>query len=375
MPSFHFNASRYPALPGCYLMKDAQGQVIYVGKAKNLQRRLASYFQRRHKDRKIERLVAQIGDVEAIIVNNETESLILENNLIKRYWPRFNSMLKQKNSGYSYIVLTAEAIPRLISYRKHRVNKELEGAPEAQIARRFGPYVSRRFRDTLLDFVNENFQLRTCHPLPSRACLRHHIHKCSAICEQVIGPAQYSDDVKQAIAFLSSRHTAVIGDMKRRMRHCAGRLEFEKAQRIKEQVEILERALEKQIVERDVSHDQDVIYFGNSKALVAQIQRGALQGFHLVEVDRPADDEAREQFLLGRYSQHSPRELIVNCLSNPEQVAGTLTAANQYKVKVTLPKRGVACKLLQLCELNYGYRVASETQPLPNRSKSGGDLY
>ena len=362
MPSFHFNASRYPALPGCYLMKDAQGQVIYVGKAKNLQRRLASYFQRRHKDRKIERLVAQIGDVEAIIVNNETESLILENNLIKRYRPRFNSMLKQKNSGYSYIVLTAEAIPRLIPYRKHRVNKELEGAAEARIARRFGPYVSRRFRDTLLDFVNENFQLRTCHPLPSRACLRYHIHKCSGICEQQVTAAQYSDDVKQAMTFLSSRHTGVIGDMKRRMRQCAGRLEFEKAQRIKEQVEILERALEKQIVERDVSHDQDVIYFGAAgKALVATIRRGALQGLHLLDMDAAAgDDEACQQFLIGRYWQQSPKELILNRLNNPEQVAVTLTTVNRYKVKVTLPKRGVACRLLQLCELNYDYRVANE---------------
>jgi excinuclease ABC subunit C len=304
--------------------------------------------------------VAQIGDVEAIIVNNETESLILENNLIKRYRPRFNSMLKQKNSGYSYIVLTAEAIPRLIPYRKHRANKDLEGAAETRIARRFGPYISRRFRDTLLDFVNENFQLRTCHPLPSRACLRYHIHKCSGICEQQVTAAQYSDDVKQAMTFLSSRHTGVIGDMKRRMRQCAGRLEFEKAQRIKEQVEILERALEKQIVERDVSHDQDVIYFGDGKALVAQIQRGALQELHLFDLGKSANAEACQQFLFGRYAQRSPKELILNRLNNPEQVAVALTTVNRYKVKVTLPKRGVACRLLQLCELNYDYRVANE---------------
>lgn len=359
MPSFNFTAGRYPVQPGCYLMKDADGRVIYVGKARNLRRRLASYFQRRHNQRKLERLVAQIAGIEVIIVNNETESLVLENNLIKRYRPRFNSMMNSKNSGYSYIALTAEDLPRFVPYRKHRVNKELEGAAEARIARRFGPYVSRRFRDTLLDFVNENFRLRTCSPLPSRACLRYHIHKCSGICQQEITPAQYGDDVKEAIAFLSSRHTAVIREMKRRMRQCAARLEFEKAQRIKEQVEVLELALEKQIVERHVNHDQDVIYFAGGKALVARIQSGALQGLHLFDLGSPASDEAREYFLLSRYGQRSPRELILNCLNNPEQIAGMLTAANQYKVKVTLPKRGVACKLLQLCEVNYDYRVAN----------------
>ncbi|HEX6384788.1 MAG TPA: phage antirepressor N-terminal domain-containing protein [Anaerolineae bacterium] len=166
--------------------------------------------------------------------------------------------------------------------------------------------------------------------------------------------------VKQAIAFLSSRHTAVIREMKRRMRHCASRLEFEKAQRIKEQVGILERALEKQIVERHVNHDQDVIYIGDGKALVGTIKRGALQGIHLFDLDTSFDGKACEQFLLSRYGERSPRELIVNRLSDPDRIAATLTAANQYKVKITLPKRGVACKLLQLCELNYDYRVTNE---------------
>ncbi|HEY3341386.1 MAG TPA: GIY-YIG nuclease family protein, partial [Anaerolineae bacterium] len=153
---FSFDARRYPAVPGCYLMKNGSGQVIYVGKAKNLRRRLCSYFSAAAYG-KTRRLAAHVRDIEVILVNNETESLILENNLIKRYKPVYNVMLMRDSSGYAYIVLTGERYPRCVIYRKNRANQTLEHIDEVTPSRRFGPYVSRRYRDALLNFVNEYF--------------------------------------------------------------------------------------------------------------------------------------------------------------------------------------------------------------------------
>jgi len=357
MTGFDFDPQRYPTQPGCYLMKDASGDVIYVGKGKNLRRRLSSYFQARRKSRRTRRLVARIGDIQVILANNETESLILENNLIKRYQPRYNRMLVKQDSGYSYIALTDEPFPRFVPYRKHRVNKELEGT---QARRRFGPYVSRRFRDVLLEFLIDTFKTRTCRHMPAKACLSYQIEKCSGICQQKVSAEAYADAVERGIVFLSRRHTQLIRQMKVRMRDCAERLEFERAQRIKNQVEALESALERQIVERDVPHDQDVIFFGERAALVTHIKRGTVQGLSWLDLDLTSEHAAAcEQFLIHHYARECPEELIVNQLRNPAQVALTLTESNQRRIAVTLPIQGTQRGLLRFCELNYNYRAST----------------
>jgi excinuclease ABC subunit C len=369
MTSFIFDPKRYPTQPGCYLMKDYGGKVIYVGKANNLRHRLASYFQPRQKNRRTKRLIARIGDIEIILVNNETESLILENNLIKLHKPRFNRSLMREDTGYPYIVLTAEDFPRFVPYRKNHVNKELARVKGAE--KRFGPYINRRFRDALLAFVIENFQLRTCHPMPKKVCLSYHLGLCSGICEQKISAAQYVADVERAVAFLSRQQTDLIRQMKNQMWEHAENLEFEKAQRIRDQVEVLESALEKQIVERDVKHDQDVIYFGEDKALVTSIKCGILQRLRLFDLELASGyGEVGEHFLLTHYTRNSPSELIINCLSNPAEIEARLTVANRYPVKITLPEGGVKYELLQLCKQNYDYRISV----IVNKLWNNGDL-
>jgi excinuclease ABC subunit C len=304
-------------------------------------------------------LVSRIADVEVILVNNETESLILENNLIKRHKPAYNRHLISDDSGYTYIALTAEAIPRFVKYRKNRVNKDLEGRPDTAVERRFGPYVNRRFRDVLLEFVCDAHQLRVCKLMPRRACLSFHLGKCSGICEGEITADEYAASVNRAIAFLSRDQTELIQAMKARMQDCAERLEFERAQRIKEQVQALERVLEKQIVERDIKHDQDVIYFGEQKALVARLQNGVFQGLTLHDLDlERTHAEACAHFLLSQYERSSPHELIVSRLHNRAEIEHTLTIANQHRVRITEPRRGIKHDLLKLCERNYAYRVA-----------------
>jgi len=332
-------------------MKDVKGRVIYVGKAKNLRRRLASYFQPHWKDRKTFWMVAHIADIEVILVTSETESLVLENNLIKRYKPRYNRMLMDDESGYAYVVLTSEPIPRFLPYRKRRYNKALEGLDETDLEKSFGPFLGNRYRDAVLQFVTERYQIRTCNKLPKKVCLRYHMHMCSGICASMVTAEEYARAVEQAAAFINDQHSDVIQQMKTAMWDWAEKMEFERAQLIRDQVAVLESVLVNQIVEIEVDYDQDVIYFGESKALVAEIKRGILRGMGLYSLT--AEDgsglDPCERFFLERYAHSSPTELITN--------RAGIEKLNGLGLKIILPGQGVEKALLDLCQLNYEYRI------------------
>jgi excinuclease ABC subunit C len=343
--------STYPTAPGCYLMKDGRGRVIYVGKAKNLRRRLASYF-RPGRERWLGALLKRLADIEVIILSNETESLVLEHNLIKHHRPRFNRQLKSDRSGYSYIALTNEALPRFVPYRKHRPNQSLQRVGEAAVSRCFGPYVSVRFRDQLLDYVNDHYGLRTCDLLPHQPCLRYHMHRCDGVCVQAVTVESYQAGVAEATAFLAHPPLSLTSRLRRQMMAYAAAEEFERALWLKRRVEALEQALQPQVVERQVAHDQDVIYWRDDRAFIGHIRRGALYAVAL----RPVTPEPTA-WLLQHYAHRCPPELILNHLDEPEAVGRALSASNGYRVRVTLPRRGDKAALLALCERNYDYRV------------------
>jgi excinuclease ABC subunit C len=356
---FDFDPQRYPTMPGCYLMRDVAGRVIYVGKAKNLRRRLTSYFRpnrrrRTHRDYRMDRLVAAVAAIDVILVRNEMESLVLENNLIKHHHPRFNRMLMPEDTGYHYIVLTDEPLPRLLPYRKKRINKALAGK---EIEQRLGPYLSHESRDGLLSYVADHFGLRTCQPLATRVCLRYHLGACGGICEQRVSEEDYATAVQAALAFLARPNADLVVDMRAEMTACAERLEFERAQRIKEQILALEATLQPQIVERDVDHDQDVVYFGPDearRALVATIHRGALLGVAFCPLDATVTyPRACRDFLSARYARSGPDEVLSNV---PEEALAAFTA-QRNKGRVRVPTAGVEQELLELCRLNYEYQV------------------
>jgi excinuclease ABC subunit C len=359
MSAFTFHPRLYPLSPGCYLFKDMNGKVIYVGKAKELRKRLSSYFQHGRKHRRTRQLVERVRDIEVILVNHEIESLILENNLIKQYKPRFNVLLKSDDEGYPYIVKTHEDYSRFAPFKKHRMNWALDGLGDDAVEKRFGPYPSRRFRNTLMEYVNETFMLRECNPMPQRACLLLHMHKCSAPCERLILRDDYMQTVRQAEKFLSRPTVGAVREMRRRMMQHAERLEFERANRIKEQLQVLERALSLQIVERDMAHDQDVICFDEKAGFagVLRIQAGAVLGMSVL----PFDGDAAV-FLHKRYSRECPHELIVNALCDAPKVAAQLGKVAGHKVKITLTRAGVAKGLLALCRKNLDYRVLVQTE-------------
>lgn len=357
---FNFDPQHYPTTPGCYLMRDAAGRVIYVGKAKHLRRRLASYFRPNHRrrtrrDHRMERLIAAVAAIDVILVNTDLESLVLENNLIKRHHPRFNRMLMPGDSGYHYIVLTDEPLPRLLPYRKQRLNKALSGQ---DVERRFGPYLTYESRDALLTYVADHCGLRTCHPLATRLCLRYHLQACGGICEQRVAPEAYADAVQQAATFLARPSADVAADMRAQMLASAEALQFERAQRIKEQMLALEATLQPQIVERDVEYDQDVVYFGPDearRALAATIRKGALLDVALCPLDAMVSYAlACCDFLLAR---SGPAEIISNA---PEEAVAAFVA-QRHAPRLLVPADGVERELLELCRLNYEYQVKRKT--------------
>lgn len=370
MSSFEFDPQNYPTDPGCYLMKDGTGKVIYVGKAKNLRKRVSSYFHKGRKRLYIRNMIRRIRDIEVLIVNNETESLILETNLIRRYRPDTNRAKTHATSGHPYIVLTNEEYPRFVRFRKFRLNRELGDEGIANADRRFGPYLSSDIRDTLLDFVNENFSIRTCYPMPKAVCLRYHLNTCGGICEQREELRQYSKRVDQAIKFLSLRHTEILHEMRDEMMRCADEELFIRARKIRDQLVAIDYALEKQIVERELDYDQDVIYFDaeakSNQALVMSIKQGMLWEMQLVNLNDgiPIDNSHGQSmsgrladFLCDRYKHGAPKEIIMNGPEHLQALGLELSQHNGCRVQITIPKRGVKAQLLRLCKRNFDYRT------------------
>lgn len=378
MARFDFDPKRYPTDPGCYLMKNGSDRVIYVGKAKNLRKRISSYFHRGKKRRYIRHMISRIRDIEVIIVNSETESLILETNLIKQYRPDTNRAKMRDSSGYPYIVLTNEVLPRVVPYRKNWVNRELGVEGNEVAGRRFGPYISTRFRDTLLEFLVQHFKLRTCDPMPRSVCLSYHLERCSGICEQKISANDYGRAVEEAVLFLSRSQSSLIRQMREQMDEYAENLLFEKARKVRDWLAVFERALENQIVERDVDYDQDVIYFGAEQAAIMGIHQGVVRTLHMEPIVPAAfsfsgnEDERlwdvlgpnrkalcdRAAFLINRYANQAPAELIVNCGPDLLRLKQPLSRLNGRSVRIVSPMRGVKAKLLHLCQRNYEYRAS-----------------
>ncbi|UUZ82825.1 GIY-YIG nuclease family protein [Paenibacillus sp. P26] len=288
MASFEFQAGDYPERPGRYIMKDAAGRILYVGKSKNLRSRLRSYFQRRDQRKRIQQMVQEIASIEVVLVNNEAESLMLENNLIKIHKPPYNRALKRDNSGYAYLQMTSERLPRLeVFYRDRRSGADRPNAgPEPSgKEKRFGPYISGRFRDAVMEFVADHYRSRTCVTLPKRVCLLYHIGRCSGVCEGMIPEEEYRETARQAADLLMNRPEDLVAAMYAKMEYYAERLEYEKADNMLRHIRILERMPEKQIVDRESTLDQDVLYFGEDRVLLAKVQEGMLRDFEFLPLD------------------------------------------------------------------------------------------
>jgi len=251
-----FRRERYPDLPGCYLMKDANSEVIYVGKALSLRSRLSQYFGKVD-DAKTRLLVSQIASIDFVVVKNEGEALVLESNLIKSYQPKYNMALKDAKH-YSYLAVTQEKFPRLLLARRNPAGKF-----RIKEARFFGPFVEGSKRAISARYLRKLFKIRICTKLPKKECLQYHIGNCDAPCIGNISEEDYGKNVEALCSVLEGKSGAkmIIKALSERMREASKRLDYEQAAALRDQMTSLRIFFDRQRVERVRKTDEDFLWF------------------------------------------------------------------------------------------------------------------
>ncbi|KAA0563601.1 excinuclease ABC subunit UvrC [Rossellomorea aquimaris] len=331
-----------PDQPGCYLMKDRQGTIIYVGKAKVLKNRVRSYFTGSH-DAKTQRLVGEIEDFEYIMTSSDLEALVLEMNLIKKYDPKYNVMLKDDKS-YPFIKLTNERHPRLITTRKVQRGK----------GRYFGPYPNAGAANETKKLLDRLYPLRKCTTLPDRACLYYHLGQCLAPCIKEVGKDTYREMTDEISRFLNGGYKDIKNQLTVKMNEAAENLEFERAKEFRDQILHIEATMEKQKMTTTDFTDRDVFGYSVDKGWMC-VQVFFVRQGKLIERDVslfPLYNEPEDEFLtfLGQFYSKSnhfkPKELFL-----PEEIDEEL-AAKLIEVKITKPKRGKKKELVKLAEKN-----------------------
>ncbi|MFL5271209.1 MAG: excinuclease ABC subunit UvrC, partial [Anaeromyxobacteraceae bacterium] len=357
-PALRQKLADLPPAPGCYLMKDRAGAVVYVGKAANLRARVRQYFDAsRSDDRAFVALLDDLlGDVDVIVTSSEKEAVLLENELIKKHRPRFNVRLRDDKD---FIVLRLDerhAYPRL-EVRRARQRRD-DGA------RYFGPYSSASSIRETLRVVNRWFQLRTCtdHVFDhrKRPCILYQIHRCPAPCVYEVPAEDYRQAVEDAIEFLEGREGELVERLRRRMQEAAEAQRFEDAARVRDQLVAVERSLEKQRVLMSDEADRDVfgLYREGPELVVAvlSMRRGKLQDartYPFRHQEFPAE-ETLSSFLALYYEQNpAPEEVLLPLeVEGAWALAEVLSDRRGRKVKLLTPQRGAKADLLEVAGRN-----------------------
>ena len=347
-----------PTDPGVYRYYDDKGEIIYVGKAKNLKRRVSSYFNKQQSG-KVKVLVSRIADIKFIVVDNEMEALLLENNMIKQYKPRYNIMLKDDKT-YPWICVKNERFPRVYLTRK-KVN-------DGSIY--FGPYPSVMTARTLLEMLRQLYPIRNCKLILKeeninnghyRPCLEYHIGNCKAPCDGSISEDDYREMIQNIKRVIKGNIHEVLKDMKAQMMDHASRLEFEQAQVIKDKYDILENYHAKSVVCSNSLFDMEVFSYedaGNSFYVnYMKIVEGAIIQSHSFELKRKLDESVEELLSMAiveirqMMESHNIKEIIV-----PTELDIKLEG-----VKFTIPQRGEKLDILELSQRNAKqYRLDTE---------------
>ncbi|UKS67593.1 excinuclease ABC subunit UvrC [Rossellomorea marisflavi] len=331
-----------PDQPGCYLMKDRQGTIIYVGKAKVLKNRVRSYFTGSH-DAKTQRLVGEIEDFEYIMTSSDLEALVLEMNLIKKYDPKYNVMLKDDKS-YPFIKLTNERHPRLITTRKVQRGK----------GRYFGPYPNAGAANETKKLLDRLYPLRKCTTLPDRACLYYHMGQCLAPCIKEVNNETYREMTDEIARFLNGGYKEIKEQLSVKMQEASEKMEFERAMEFRDQIQHIEATMEKQKMTMTDFTDRDVFGYGIDKGWMC-VQVFFVRQGKLIERDVslfPIYNEPEDEFLtfIGQFYSKSnhfkPKEIFL-----PEGIDVELVE-KLLDVRTVQPKRGKKKELVRLAEKN-----------------------
>ncbi|GAB6491840.1 excinuclease ABC subunit C [Bacillus cereus] len=331
-----------PDQPGCYLMKDKQGTVIYVGKAKVLKNRVRSYFTGSH-DGKTLRLVGEIVDFEYIVTSSNLEALILELNLIKKHDPKYNIQLKDDKT-YPFIKITAEKQPRLLITRNVKKDK----------GKYFGPYPNAQSAHETKKLLDRMYPLRKCSNMPDKVCLYYHMGQCLAPCVKEVTEEQNKEIVDEIIKFLNGGHKEVRSELETKMYEASEKLEFERAKELRDQIAHIDAIMEKQKMIMSDLVDRDVFGYAVDKGWMC-VQVFFVRKGKLIERDVsmfPIYDEPEEGFLtfIGQFYENSshfkPKEIVVPGSIDSELVERFL------EVEATQPKRGKKKDLVELANKN-----------------------
>lgn len=344
-----------PDKPGVYLMHDKEGKVIYVGKAVVLKNRVRSYFRNLASHTpKVKAMVSKIADIETIVTSSEVEALILECNLIKKYRPRYNIMLKDDKT-YPYLKVTVnEDYPRLYVTRKQMRDG----------ARYYGPYADAGAMHATLKLLRNMFPLRTCRNMNAeRPCLNYHIKRCLAPCAGLVSKAEYNSMIKSVCMVLDGRTADLEKDLKRRMYEASENYAFEEAARLRDQLQAVNRLNEQQKAVTNNGGDMDIIGFARDFTGVCIqiffVRKGKLIGrdnFFL------QDDEENQQAVLTAFVKQYyneatfvPKEIVLSFLPDEDEktvIEQWLSEKAGKKIELYVPHRGTKKELLKLADTN-----------------------
>ena len=358
MFDFEYHLKNLPSKPGVYLMKNSLGEVIYVGKAKILKNRVKSYFQNsKNHSEKVRVMVKHIAEFEYIVTDSEMEALILECNLIKKYSPRYNILLKD-DKFYPFIKITVnDDFPRVFVTR----NYSKDGS------KYFGPYTNGTAVYETINLINKIFPLRTCKLLIKeggetvRPCLNYHIKKCFGPCGGYINKEEYGKMIKDVIDILSGKDTTVLKVLQSEMEEASMNLEFEKAADLRDKILAIEAIVEKQKIFKTMEGDEDFInIYRDEKDSCVQVffsRDGKILGREHFIFENTAEDsieEILEEFITSFYGGTAkvPRTIYVPALSNVELVEEYLTIKRGAKVWIKVPQKGQKREMLDMVKNN-----------------------
>ncbi len=350
---------KIPDNPGVYQMKNEFGEIIYVGKAKNLKKRVRQYFQSKNHAPKIEAMIRNIAEFEYIIVDNEVEALILEANLIKKHRPKYNTILRD-DKQYPYIKISVqEKYPRI--YKVREVKKDG--------AKYFGPYPSAYAVNEIIDIIGSLYKLRKCSikldgsKKNQRPCLNYHINRCTAPCMGNVDSKEYREEVSKAISFLTGKEEELIKSLTEKMQSASESLDFEAAAKYRDQIRALEIISEKQkIVSANSSIDQDVIgsALGIEEACIQIffIRNGKIIGrehYLLTNIENETREEIISSFLSQFYTGtvYIPKEIYIEAdIEDREVFEKLLSEKRGNKVSIKVPSKGDKSMLIKMIKKN-----------------------
>ena len=369
-PQLQTTLAKLPDRPGVYLLKDARGRVLYVGKAQSLRSRVRQYWQGGRGSAaplRIEGAIERVADVEYTMTDTVSEALLLEGTLIKRFQPRFNVRLKDDKS-YPFIKITmADDFPRIERTRK---------LPQDG-SRYFGPYASASSVDEAMNLIRRLFPFRTCtidiqdgvRALP-RPCLLYHIKRCQGPCIEAISKEDYRRDIDQVILFLEGRQEQVARALRREMSVASERQDYERAAALRDKVKAVERTMESQKMAAFAKVDQDVLGFaregGEAAVQLFAIRGGKTVGrdvFLLENLGDEPEEEAMSAFVKQYYATAGsvpPRVLIPRLLPDAAELVTLLEARRGRRVALSVPQRGEGREMMELAARNAGETLARE---------------